>query len=125
MTSIEMQWMPQGDLTPGQQEALSVRGDHKPEDLEIYREMWGQKVQRLLDGVGPAKARQAMEMSTEHAPNLMAISQESEPRHWGMQIASSDSAESLFNRIDWDRPGILRQSPDESPNLWEILEQLP
>ena len=123
MNSSNEEWLPGGRLTPAQQQALAVFGP-KPEDEEMLRESWGEKLQELINQDQKA-ARQLMEMSVENAPELLTIAAQNQPSQWGMQIAHSDSALSLFNRIDWEQPGTLQPSPPESQNLRAILEQLP
>ena len=81
------------------------------------------KLQSLIDQDGQ-RAREAMEMSQEHAPELSLISQEQPPTRWGTSLTNSESMHSLLSRLDWTKPGKV-QSLNQPSDLQSLLEHLP
>ena len=121
MNNTSTFWMPEGDLTEGQQALLSVQASAKP-DPQVYQMMLASKLQALVNS-DPQQARATLEMSQEQLPELWLISQEHPQTQWGMSLTSSDSMGSLLSRLDWSQPGqfqLLEQS-----DLQSLLEQLP
>ena len=88
-----------------------------------YIQLLARKLQSLIDQDGQ-RAREAMEMSQEHAPELSLISQEQPPTRWGTSLTNSDSMHSLLSRLDWTKPGKVQSLPQPS-DLQSLLEHLP
>ena len=82
-----------------------------------------QHLQRLVEADHKA-AREALEMSQEHAPELSLISQEQPPTRWGTSLTNSESMHSLLSRLDWTKPGKV-QSLNQPSDLQSLLEHLP
>lgn len=122
MNNSQTVWMPAGpDLSPEQAAVLSVPALEKPEP-DQYPQLLADKLQRLVDA-DPEAARRALEMSQEQAPELYLIAEEVPPDQWGQALTSSESMQSLSNRVEWSLPGTTEPAPPLS--LREILEQLP
>ena len=121
MTSTQTVWVPSGDLTPEQALALSVVSPSTPRRDE-YQELLAQKLQQWVDKDQP-EATRAMEMSREQAPEPFLLSQTEPPQEWGMSLTTSDSVQSLLNRVRWNEPGS--QMPQPISGLRQFLEQLP
>jgi len=122
MNDSQTVWMPAGpDLSPEQAAALSVPSLEKPAP-DQYPQLLADKLQRLVDS-DPEEARRALEMSQEQAPELYLIAEEVPPDQWGQALTSSESMQSLSNRVEWSLPGTTQ--PPQPQSLREILEQLP
>jgi hypothetical protein len=121
MNTQQTYWIPAGNLTPPEAMMLSVPASAKPR-REVYRDLLSRKLQAAVD-LEPEEAREAMEMSQEHAPDLYLISQDRPSTGWGTAIVNSDSASSLWSGINWSQPGSLKSLPMQS--LRELLEQMP
>ena len=76
-------------------------------------------LQRLVEADHKA-AREALEMSQEHAPELYLIAQNQLPSQWAQSLMSSDSMQSLLSRSPSQAKALLEQS-----DLQSLLEQLP
>ena len=83
-----------------------------------------QHLQRLVEADHQA-AREALEMSQEHLPELWLIAQNQPSRQWGQSLTSSDSMHSLISQIDWSQPGSLHDQQALPQDLQSLLEQLP
>ena len=78
-----------------------------------------QHLQRLVEADHKA-AREALEMSQEHAPELYLIAQNQLPSQWAQSLMSSDSMQSLLSRSPSQAKNLL-----EHNDLLSLLEQLP
>ena len=122
MANTASVWLPaSNDLSMGQIVALSVPSTSKPTPEE-HRQLLADKLQRLVDSDRDA-ARQALEMSREHAPEMWLIAETNPVSQWGQALTSSDSAQSLLRAIDWEQSGTMEPAPEQS--LAEIVESLP
>ena len=122
MSNTKSFWMPAGNLSEAQAQALAVLALAKP-DQEIYQALLAAKVQQLVSQA-PEEAKAALEMSLEHAPELHQIAQSQPQTQWAQALMSSDSMHSLTGRVDWNLPGQLMQEPSET-SLRSLLEQMP
>ena len=122
MTNTSNYWIPAGDLSEAQALLLAVQSKVKP-NQQMYLTLLARKLQSLIDQDGQ-RAREAMEMSQEHAPELSLISQEQPPTRWGTSLTNSDSMHSLVSHLDWSKPGKVQPLPQQD-SLRSLLEQLP
>ena len=122
MSNTKSFWMPAGNLSEAQAQALSVLALAKP-DQEVYSLLLASKVQQLVSQA-PEEAKAALEMSQEQAPELYQIAQSQPQDQWAQALMNSDSMHSLTGRVDWNLPGELTQEPPET-SLRSLLEQLP
>jgi hypothetical protein len=83
-----------------------------------------QHLRRLVDA-NPREAREALEMSQEHAPEMYLIAQYEPQSNWAEAVMNSDSMHSLMVR---ERPPqemeALMQALLEADCLEVVLEQL-
>lgn len=68
----------------------------------------------------PQAAREAMEMSQEHLPEIYGIAKMYFPREWAQVLMSSDSMDSLLSR----NPSAVKEML-QAPDLQSLLEMLP
>ena len=122
MTNTSNYWIPAGDLSEAQALLLAVPSKVKP-NQQMYPTLLARKLQNLIDQDGQS-AKEAMEMSQEHAPELYLISQEQPPTRWGTSLTNSDSMHSLLSHLDWSKPGKVQPLPQQD-SLRSLLEQLP
>ena len=122
MTNTSNYWIPAGDLSEAQALLLAVPSKVKPSQ-QMYPILLARKLQSLIDQDGQ-RAKEAMEMSQEHAPELSLISQEQPPTRWGTSLTNSESMHSLLSRLDWTKPGKV-QSLNQPSDLQSLLEHLP
>jgi hypothetical protein len=81
---------------------------------------------RRLVNADPKAAREALEMSQEHAPELYLIAQYQPAKYWGEAVMSSDSMHSLIARDRSPKEQEeLMQSLLETEDLQSLLERLP
>lgn len=74
----------------------------------------------------PVEARQALEMSQEHLPEMYLISQSRTEREWPQSVMSSDSMHSLMYRQETvQQHQETIQSLLATDDLASLLEQLP
>ena len=99
MTNTSNYWIPAGDLSEAQALLLAVPSKIKPSQ-QMYPILLARKLQSLIDQDGQ-RAKEAMEMSQEHAPELSLISQDQPPTRWGTSLTNSDSMRSLLFGIEW------------------------
>jgi hypothetical protein len=81
------------------------------------------KLERHLSALVEADlqaAREAMEMSQEHLPEIYLIAQNQFPREWATALMNSDSMGSLLSRS----PSPVKEML-QAPDLQSLLEMLP
>jgi hypothetical protein len=84
-----------------------------------------QHLRRLVDA-DPKAAREALEMSQEHAPELYLIAQYQPAKYWADAVMNSDSMHSLMARPrSPQEQAELMQSLLEMDDLQSLLERLP
>lgn len=121
MNSSRTLWLPAGNLTPPQRQALAVEANSKP-DRSLYLDLLSQRLQSMVDA-NPQAARAAMEMSREQAPELWELAQYVDPEQWGRGLMQADLMNRWLAAIDWDKPGA-GWTPPPATNLREVLETL-
>ena len=92
---------------------------------EEGRFLLARHLRRLVDA-DPKAAREALEMSQEHAPELYLIGQYQPPSNWAQAVMSSDSMHSLMacDRSPQEQDELM-QSLLETDDLQSLLERLP
>lgn len=129
MSNSSKHWLPAGEsLSPGQQWALAVpERTSGPMTQEQHRLRLETKLRLAAEAVpSPRELKQVLRMSEETLPEVWALAHESlAPDQLAGALMESESLNALLNLIEWDQPGTLKPSPEEPPNLREILEQLP
>lgn len=92
---------------------------------EEGRFLLARHLRRLVDA-DPKAAREALEMSQEHAPELYLIAQYQPPSNWAQAVMSSDSMHSLMAQArEPEEMQELMQGLLETDDLQSLLEQLP
>lgn len=112
-------WAPK-NVPPHLQTALAVElPSVRAMNASLHRQLMEDKVERLVRDAG-AQAKAALQMSTEHAPELQAISQEIEPAHWPIAIMRSDLMQDALGAIDWSQQKGL---PLPASQIAEALQE--
>lgn len=122
MRNLTKYWIPSGDLTQGQAEALAVPTQTKPAEFSIYQHQLISKLQNLIDH-SKTEAKDALEMSIEHLPEMYQIAKDRFPKEWAVSMVYSDTMHNLISRIDWTKAGQVIELEEQS--LQKILEQMP
>ena len=78
-----------------------------------------QHLQRLIQA-DPREARDAMEMSQEHLPEIYPIARNQPQSQWPQALMNSDSMHSLLNQHPRKAKELLQY-----PDLQSLLEQVP
>jgi hypothetical protein len=101
---------------------MAVPAAAKPTDSEHWRSLLPSHLQEQVDR-DPALAKEILQMSEEHAPEMWSLSVEGQPAYWGTAIAYSDSVMAMATAINWSEPGELTEGLPASLN--EFVEALP
>jgi hypothetical protein len=92
---------------------------------EKSRFQLAQHLRQLVDA-DPKAAREALEMSQEHAPELYLIAQYQPAKYWAEAVMNSDSLQILMGRPrSPQEQAELMQSLLEMDDLQSLLERLP
>jgi hypothetical protein len=121
-------WFP---ITPGLNEseraalAVPFNGDRQKMNLGLLMSLLIEKLQKDILSA-PNDARGYLEMSAEHAPELLQISQMNPVKDWAAQIVYSDLMNALLNKIDWNLETHVAVATQEldTISLHEFLEVL-
>lgn len=118
MAKRNLAWLPSGTL-PGTAQALSVPDPGRPITRDLYLSLLEAKLDQLIQADRIA-ARQAMEMSEEHSPELSWIAAGKPLSEWASALVRCDGLMPLLSPLTWQ--GILVEP--EPMSLGEILERL-
>lgn len=88
-------------------------------EQERERLLLAQHLRRLVDA-DPREAREALEMSQEHFPEICLTAQYEPRSNWAQAVMNSDSMHSLISRSPSQVKTLLEQ-----PDLRSLLELLP
>jgi hypothetical protein len=78
------------------------------------------KIARLFEEAGPREARDALEMSPEHFPEMAMIASYQNRENWPDELMRSDTMGAMLARIKWEKEGPLKS---EAVKL-DLLEQM-
>lgn len=122
MMNTQKPWFPKTKgLTESQRAALIV--DAEPKTAQELRLLMEAKLRGLFKS--ERQAALLLEMSAEHAPELMQIRQMINSSQWPEALTTSDGMMRLLAQVDWKQEAGQRQMEmPEQAGLQEILEQL-
>ncbi|GAA4031992.1 hypothetical protein [Actimicrobium antarcticum] len=102
LLAVEASW----PITPGQHQSLMES-----------------KVAKLFQEAGPVGARQALEMSEEHFPEMALIARNQSAKAWPEALMWSDSMQAMLSRIQWSKEGPLKSEALKLDLLDQMEEQ--
>lgn len=122
MINTQKPWFPKTKgLTESQRAALMV--DAEPKTAQELRLLMEAKLRGLFKS--ERQAALLLEMSAEHAPELMQIRQMINSSQWPEALTASDGMMRLLAQVDWKQEIGQRQAQaPEQLGLQGILEQL-
>ena len=127
MNSTSKVWMPRSEMTEAQRSVLAVPySGTEPMTPDLHRSLLEQKLAAMVQR-SPERAREALEMSQESAPELYEMAMQARPSEWPALLVRSEGMGRLLSLIDWNKEARKTGRPAMKPepiDLQETLEQI-
>lgn len=127
MNSTSKVWIPRSQMTEAQRSVLTVPySGTEPMTPELHRSLLEQKLAAMVQR-NPERARTALEMSQESAPELYELAMQAQPSEWPALLVRSEGMERLLSLIDWQTEQRRTGRPAAKPEPIDLpgtLEQI-